>query len=287
MPISHIPALPAVIQLAGQLLPLERILQLEDLDDDVLVLESKKTWRAGMRPPDADEKRPAKEKIWSTGDVMEGWALQRGFRASSFAARPHLPRLTSCPSLAVTAKAGRPDVNRAGNHSASRARSRTSSHALETDEMVFSPAVLRAIAEARIPWSFRPPPSPSQSETAAVPPGEGIWLGEEFSPFHRAVDPLQVDGRYEEMTDESKSSSADEDAADGSSGEQEGSDDGDDSDAYPDEDDEPHGLVTKKKKTPQVGSMFGALEIEELEDSDDDDDEPSDEAGEDASSDET
>lgn len=80
LPISHIPALPAVLQLAGQLLPLERILQLDDLDEDTQVIETKKTWRAGMRPADADEKSAKREKVWSTGDIMEGWALQRGFR---------------------------------------------------------------------------------------------------------------------------------------------------------------------------------------------------------------
>jgi hypothetical protein len=120
LPISHIPALPAVLQLAGQLLPLERILQLDDLDEDAAVVEAKKTWRAGMRPADADDKPVKREKIWSTGDIMEGWALQRGFR--KWTARrdgSHLGADWLCLSLLVTAKAGRPDVNRAGNHSQS------------------------------------------------------------------------------------------------------------------------------------------------------------------------
>lgn len=64
--------------MAGQLLPLERILQLDDLDEETQVVESKRTWRVDMPAPSRE--RVSKEKVWSTGDIMEGWALQRGFR---------------------------------------------------------------------------------------------------------------------------------------------------------------------------------------------------------------
>lgn len=98
------------------------------------------------------------------------------------------------------------------------------------------------------------------------PPGDGIWLGREYSPFHQASDPLQTDALHELSSDEaSESFDEDEDESDNASEI--------DSDDYPDED-EPAGLVSKKAKA-NVGSMFGALEIEGLDDESDDDDDES------------
>lgn len=52
----------------------------------------------------------------------------------------------------VTAKAGRPDVNRAGNF------------------------ILRALAEGRIKWAFWPPGRPSPTLVAHQQSGQGIWI---------------------------------------------------------------------------------------------------------------
>jgi hypothetical protein len=70
----------------------------------------------------------------------------------------------------VTAKAGRPDVNRAGNASMSTVSSIISvSH--------FYSLVLRALAEGRIGWAFWPPGIPlEQIASAAGSEGHGIWI---------------------------------------------------------------------------------------------------------------
>jgi hypothetical protein len=79
LPISQVPALPAVLGLAGRLIPLEQVLGLKhDVEGDAAVaegVEAKKTWRAGM-----SNKGGKREEIWTTGDILEGWALERGFR---------------------------------------------------------------------------------------------------------------------------------------------------------------------------------------------------------------
>jgi hypothetical protein len=70
----------------------------------------------------------------------------------------------------VTAKAGRPDIHRAGNASM-------------TSLITFSPLlfahlfseVLRALAEGRIGWAFWPPGTAIASVMMDVEPGAGIW----------------------------------------------------------------------------------------------------------------
>lgn len=178
----------------------------------------------------------------------------------------------------MTAKAGRPDVNRAGNHSQYLHAHAKFHPAAEPSTLDHIPAsVLRAIAEARIPWSFRPPPIENEP-TPTLPPGDGIWLGQEYSPFHQANDPLQTDAPHELSSDEMSESSDegdDDESATSDSAEAE-------SDEYLNEDDEPAGLVNKKAKA-NVGSMFGALEIEGV-DEESEEDATGDEEGDDEES---
>lgn len=62
-------------------MPLERILGLEKIvDEEELEREKRKTWRGGANKEDGG----AKVENWTTGEVMEGWALERGFRESSY-----------------------------------------------------------------------------------------------------------------------------------------------------------------------------------------------------------
>ncbi|KAG9079543.1 hypothetical protein FRC06_007677, partial [Ceratobasidium sp. 370] len=93
LPISQIPALPACIRYAGDLMPIEEIF---GVDKSTLepeeVPEDKRTWRQGMRPPKA--KDDTGNQGWTALQVMSAYATKRGWK---------------------TAKAGRPDAMRAGN----------------------------------------------------------------------------------------------------------------------------------------------------------------------------
>ena len=70
-------------------MPLERVLGVEH-PGGVKSVEDKRTWRAGMKNV-AEEKDPLK---WTAMDVLTAHATRNGW---------------------LTAKAGRPDVQRAGN----------------------------------------------------------------------------------------------------------------------------------------------------------------------------
>lgn len=92
LPIAQMPAIPSSIHYALQCLPLERIFELEHPSKKDPVAADKRTWREGMRrqqPSDA-------ELPWTAMDVLTAFAEKKGW---------------------ITAKAGRPDVNRAGNAS--------------------------------------------------------------------------------------------------------------------------------------------------------------------------
>jgi hypothetical protein len=104
LPISQIPSIPSCMHFVLRHISLERILLLEH--PDPLKREGKvdkRTWR-GERPSRANTaggggegtngEEEKKEQSWTTMDVLTGYALKNGW---------------------VTAKAGRPDVNRAGN----------------------------------------------------------------------------------------------------------------------------------------------------------------------------
>jgi hypothetical protein len=85
---------PLCVYHASQLLPLERVLGLEHPAAKTAAEADKRTWRE----PRTAEQQPQQEKPlpWTAMDVLTAFALKKGW---------------------VTAKAGRPDVNRAGNAS--------------------------------------------------------------------------------------------------------------------------------------------------------------------------
>ncbi|TFY70544.1 hypothetical protein EVG20_g2451 [Dentipellis fragilis] len=124
LPIARMPAIPLCIAHAARLLPLESILGLTHPSQVEPEAEDKRTWREGKKK---DEKK--KELLWTAMDVLTAYADKKGW---------------------VTAKAGRPDVNRAGN------------------------AILRMLAEGRIKWAFWPP----DTEPAVVEDttSRGIWI---------------------------------------------------------------------------------------------------------------
>lgn len=93
LPISRVSAVPLCTHHAAQLLPLERILQLAHPALASPPPADRRTWREGMRPR---AEAGAGTQVWTAMDVLTAYALRKGW---------------------VTAKAGRPDVNRAGNAS--------------------------------------------------------------------------------------------------------------------------------------------------------------------------
>ncbi|KAI0315263.1 hypothetical protein OF83DRAFT_1277345 [Amylostereum chailletii] len=135
LPIARMPAIPLCISYAAQLIPLERVLDLTRPSTSPPAAEDKRTWREGTRRRDGD-----KPPSWTAMDVLTAYADKKRW---------------------VTAKAGRPDVNRAGN------------------------AILRALAEGKICWAFWPPNcEPSTTDTG----GNGIWIPSEASDDLEEVD---------------------------------------------------------------------------------------------------
>lgn len=91
LPISRISAVPACVHFACQHLPLEILFKLTNPNThSTAELEAKRTWRSGTT------REPTKEPSWTAMDVLTGYAEQKGW---------------------LTAKAGRPDIHRAGNSS--------------------------------------------------------------------------------------------------------------------------------------------------------------------------
>ncbi|GBE77748.1 hypothetical protein SCP_0106300 [Sparassis crispa] len=134
-PISRISAIPLCIYHAAQLLPLEKIYGLTHPSLSASPAEDKRTWRDGMRPQ-AQSFSKGRETTWTAMDVLTAYALQKGW---------------------VTAKAGRPDVNRAGN------------------------AILRALAEGKIRWAFWPPGTDVHFMEEHQAEGCGIWMARPVS----------------------------------------------------------------------------------------------------------
>ncbi|KAL1738008.1 P-loop containing nucleoside triphosphate hydrolase protein, partial [Schizophyllum fasciatum] len=127
LPISRVSAVPACIHHAACLLPLERILGLTHPGATAPPVEDKRTWRAGSGP-----KPPPAAPQWTAMDILTAYAEKKGW---------------------LTAKAGRPDVHRAGN------------------------AVLRMLAEGRIRWGYWPPGTDEGAiRAAAGVEGAGIWI---------------------------------------------------------------------------------------------------------------
>jgi hypothetical protein len=93
LPISRVSAIPSCIHHAAELLPLEQIFRLAHPGQAELDVEDKRTWRDGGRTGI----NKAKEVPWTAMDLLIAYADAKGW---------------------VTAKAGRPDIHRAGNASA-------------------------------------------------------------------------------------------------------------------------------------------------------------------------
>ncbi|KAF8514634.1 P-loop containing nucleoside triphosphate hydrolase protein [Hysterangium stoloniferum] len=125
LPISQIPSIPSCIHYALCLLPLEQILHLTHPAETEALVEDKRTWRGNR----TSKLETVDRGGWTAMDVLVAYANQKGW---------------------VTAKAGRSDVNRAGN------------------------ALLRFLAEGKIRWAFWPPDTPLMEN---IMHGHGIWLG--------------------------------------------------------------------------------------------------------------
>lgn len=91
LPISRVSAVPLCAYNAANFLPIERIYKLVHPTTNVPPVKDKRTWREGMKPEELpDGNRPT----WTAMDILTAYADAKGW---------------------VTAKAGRPDVHRAGN----------------------------------------------------------------------------------------------------------------------------------------------------------------------------
>ncbi|KAL0569500.1 hypothetical protein V5O48_012468 [Marasmius crinis-equi] len=130
LPIARLSAIPACIHFASQLLPLEEIFGLTHPNAHDTPEEDKRTWREGMKRPDP------KPTLWTAMDILVAYANKKAW---------------------LTAKAGRPDINRAGN------------------------AILRALAENKVPWSFWPPGTAIDVIEAEMHPriGDGLWISQD------------------------------------------------------------------------------------------------------------
>lgn len=90
LPISRVSAVMACIHFAAQVLPLEKIFNLIHPSLSEPAADDKRTWR-GERPQAANVPQDVK---WTAADILTAYANTNGW---------------------VTAKAGRPDIHRAGN----------------------------------------------------------------------------------------------------------------------------------------------------------------------------
>ena len=136
----------------------------------------------------------------------------------------------------VTAQAGRPDINRAGNW------------------------ILRALAEGRIKWAFWPPGTPVSVIQAHQAEGEGIWI-------------RNVDGEgenYEEDEYDSAGEGHEEHSDDEHSGDSEDESE-DDEDEDEDEDDEEDEDEEDEPAVHVTSSRFNALATDDLYDREGDD----------------
>lgn len=143
LPISRVSAIPFCIYQIGQLLPLEIILGLTHPSANSAPVEDKRTWRDGKQPSLKDNKMH-----WTATEIMTAYANKKGW---------------------VTAKAGRPDIHRAGN------------------------AILRLVAEGRIAWAFWPPGTDLTAVGSSG--GNGIWLTRDADQHPQELDDDDGDER--------------------------------------------------------------------------------------------
>ncbi|KAG2367789.1 hypothetical protein BDR07DRAFT_1271378 [Suillus spraguei] len=153
LPISRVSAIPFCIHQIGQLLPLETILGLAHPSANSAPVEDKRTWRDGKQPSSKDNKTH-----WIATEIMTAYANKKGW---------------------VTAKAGRPDIHRAGN------------------------AILRLVAEGKIAWAFWPPGT--DLTTVGSSGGNGIWLIRDADQHAQELDDEDDEGGSGDETDEVES----------------------------------------------------------------------------------
>lgn len=96
----------------------------------------------------------------------------------------------------VTAKAGRPDINRAGNFSSSHSYI----SAAYTD-LNFTP-VLRMLAEGRIRWAFWPPDAPAKTFQVDHKPESGLWIPQGTEDYFEISDSDSDAGVWNDSEDE-------------------------------------------------------------------------------------
>jgi len=165
LPISRVSAIPACIHFICQYLPLERIYGLTHPSRTAPPVEDKRTWRGGAKPSALKEKG---EVTWTAMDVLTAYADKKGW---------------------VTAKAGRPDVGRAGN------------------------SILRAVAESRVRWAFWPPDMDVSSMGGQ--PGDGIWIPDiadvdDDTEFESEDDETDASAHSSEMSESEEKSKSEE-----------------------------------------------------------------------------
>ncbi|THH33430.1 hypothetical protein EUX98_g730 [Antrodiella citrinella] len=167
LPISRVSAIPLCIYHAAQLLPLETVFNLTHPTLSEPQVEDKRTWRVPR--PDATaasgwDARLKKLK-WTAMDVLTAYALKKGW---------------------VTAKAGRPDVMRAGN------------------------AILRSLAEGKISWGFWPEGTPQAVLDSHIKPEQGIWIPNENDASTLSHDEAEATDYEDEDEEEEDTESSEE-----------------------------------------------------------------------------
>jgi len=136
----------------------------------------------------------------------------------------------------VTAKAARPDINRAGNAGECAFRSRGCRMAVDG---CHSETVLRALAEGRVRWAFWPPGTDLSMVGGA---GDGIWISDgddTVGVYSESDGEEEVEGDHGSESDEKDSQESD----------------------YPDEEGEEEEEAESNEAS--VGGRFGALALED------------------------
>ncbi|KAI0652065.1 hypothetical protein C8Q79DRAFT_1114897 [Trametes meyenii] len=282
LPISRVSAIPLCIHHAAQLLPLEKVFDLAHPSLSETPAQDKRTWRDGMRPRTTGAAEAAnrdRDAVWTAMDILTAYATKKGW---------------------VTAKVGRPDVNRAGNAGACfvlvfhphahvaaypcltllRARPPTQpsnhgrvvivasivaiAHIVDFGRLVVY-TVLRALAEGRVPWAFWPPGTDAHTISAHQPvEGAGIWIARGQAGEYDS-DAESQDGEREHP--ESAEDDDDDEHPEAHSSEEESEEDN--SQDYANEDVPGARVRPAEKAQRQLGGTagrFGALVLAELED---------------------
>jgi len=171
VPISKVSAIPACIYYVAQIFPLEKTYRLNHPAATESATEDKRTRREGMPLP--------KPKLfqWTAMDILTARANSKGW---------------------VTAKAGRPDVHRAGNAS----MGTPSTKGITLTDLLSS--VLRALAEGRLSWAFWPPGTSSDLVAKESPEkNAGIWISGRDNGDDENEDDSDEEGAGEIQDDES------------------------------------------------------------------------------------